>query len=127
MIIAETIRLETHVCGGCGITYAVPEEWMATKRREAGEIHCPNGCNRVFRESDADRLRKQLECKERELRAAKCDTLREQSLREAAEKLKAAAERKLKRVQKGVCPCCNRTFINLQRHMATKHPDAKAV
>jgi hypothetical protein len=21
-----------------------------------------------------------------------------------------------------VCPCCNRTFSNLQRHMAHKHP-----
>lgn len=21
------------------------------------------------------------------------------------------------------CPCCNRTFQNLQRHMTSKHPD----
>lgn len=25
------------------------------------------------------------------------------------------------RVANGVCPCCNRTFANLQRHMSTKH------
>lgn len=31
--------------------------------------------------------------------------------------------RKVKdRVKNGVCPCCNRTFVNLQRHMHTKHP-----
>jgi hypothetical protein len=26
-------------------------------------------------------------------------------------------------VANGVCPCCNRTFQNLARHMAGKHPD----
>jgi hypothetical protein len=23
------------------------------------------------------------------------------------------------------CPCCNRTFLNVQRHMASKHPELK--
>lgn len=27
------------------------------------------------------------------------------------------------RVSKGVCPCCNRYFKNLHRHMENKHPD----
>jgi hypothetical protein len=27
------------------------------------------------------------------------------------------------RVWHGVCPCCNRTFENLARHMASKHAD----
>jgi uncharacterized small protein (DUF1192 family) len=27
-----------------------------------------------------------------------------------------------KRVAAGVCPCCNRTFENLARHMAGEHP-----
>jgi DNA repair exonuclease SbcCD ATPase subunit len=27
------------------------------------------------------------------------------------------------RASNGVCPCCNRTFQNLARHMHTKHPD----
>jgi hypothetical protein len=25
-----------------------------------------------------------------------------------------------------VCPCCNRSFQNLRRHMATKHPEFNA-
>jgi len=28
-----------------------------------------------------------------------------------------------KRVTNGVCPCCHRSFQNLRRHMATKHPN----
>lgn len=35
------------------------------------------------------------------------------------------AEKKYQRARRravaGVCPCCNRTFVNVQRHMATKH------
>jgi len=36
------------------------------------------------------------------------------------------ANTELKRVKRringGVCTCCNRTFTNLARHMKTKHP-----
>ncbi len=28
------------------------------------------------------------------------------------------------RAKAGVCPCCNRHFANLERHMAAKHPDS---
>jgi len=36
----------------------------------------------------------------------------------------AEAKRKLEdRIFAGVCPCCNRTFSNLHRHMEAKHPD----
>jgi hypothetical protein len=27
------------------------------------------------------------------------------------------------RIGNGVCPCCNRSFTNLRRHMTTKHPE----
>lgn len=37
------------------------------------------------------------------------------------------ALRKVKiRVGRGVCPCCNRSFENLRRHMESKHPEVKA-
>lgn len=28
-----------------------------------------------------------------------------------------------KRVSKGVCPCCNRSFENLKNHMESQHPE----
>jgi hypothetical protein len=37
------------------------------------------------------------------------------------------SEAELRRIQKrtaaGVCPCCNRTFQQLARHMKTRHPE----
>jgi hypothetical protein len=83
--------------------------------KEKGTAHfCPNGHSQSFTKSEVSRLREQLEAKERELRASKCETLAERLEREKA-------ERKLNRVRRGVCPCCNRSFQNLARHMETKH------
>lgn len=28
-----------------------------------------------------------------------------------------------KRLAGGVCPCCNRSFVSLAKHMANQHPD----
>lgn len=103
----ETITLERLCCGKCGITFAVPQLFVAERRADGGGWHCPNGHERVFAEPEVDRLR-------RALTAAKCETLRERQLREQA-------DRKLRRVNRGVCPCCKRSFQNLARHMKTKH------
>lgn len=123
MFITQQIVLQEIVCGTCGITYAVPQDWIQNRRAEKGDIHCPNGCRRVWCESDADRLRKQLEAAQNDLRSAKCEVLRKQQLLEVEQREKARLELKLHRVSKGVCPCCKRTFSNLGRHMATKHAE----
>lgn len=41
-----------------------------------------------------------------------------------AERAVKKAQNKLKRVERGVCPECNRTFNNLARHMACKHANS---
>jgi hypothetical protein len=63
--------------------------------------------------------------------AEKDDEIRsERELREAAERSAAAAKGNVTKLRKraaaGVCPCCNRTFLALQKHMAHKHPDFRA-
>lgn len=60
------------------------------------------------------------------------DIARQQIARVEQEKTKAEArqrlaERKLakanRRASAGACPCCQRSFSNMARHMKTKHPD----
>ncbi len=121
MIVTRTIYLEEIVCGTCRITFAIPTDWKRERINNAGDIHCPNGCRKVWTESESDRLKKQLEQKERELRESKCETLRQSQLKEAAQSELDKKTRKLNRVQNGVCPHCNRSFMNLKRHMKTKH------
>lgn len=117
-VFTESVTLEALTCSECGIRFAMPEWYVTTRRNEGGIFNCPNGHRQQFIEPEVVKLRRELEEKSRALTASKCETLRERQEREKA-------ERKLKRVKNGVCPCCNRSFQNLARHMKTKHPEAK--
>lgn len=123
--------LEAQVCGTCGITWAQPKEFTAQKRNDGKTFYCPNGHPWVFRETDLDKLRKEMQAqidrKERERQWAA--EARDRYRQEAEDtKRRLAAQKgqltKIKnRVAKGVCPCCKRSFADLHRHMTTKHPD----
>jgi hypothetical protein len=119
----ETVTLEKIVCGSCGITFAMPETMLVARRKEAGSFYCPNGHRWGWKETEADRLRKQLEETQIALRKSKCETLNEQTKRVGVEFEKSKLEKKLHRSNNGVCTFCGRTFQNLMRHMKSKHPD----
>jgi hypothetical protein len=120
--IAFTDTLEVHTCCVCGVRFAVPERIIQNRRQHAGNFYCPNGHCIGWNKSEADKLREQLDAKNRELTAEKSASL---ALRMKCEAVEREAKRRAKRIHAGVCPCCNRTFSNLARHMKTKHPDAK--
>lgn len=112
----EEITLETISCGQCGGVHALNKTFLDHAKLYSGTYYCPY-CKTGWgwKETEADRLRKQLS-------ESKCDILRKQQLLEAEQKAREAVEQKLRRVHHGVCPCCKRSFANLARHMATKHP-----
>src|SRR5690606_15231496 len=49
------------------------------------------------------------------------DQLRATALEAEAMRVQLLKERQ--RFANGVCPCCNRSFTNVARHMRTQHPD----
>jgi hypothetical protein len=110
-------------CGKCGIVFWAPEFYMEQREKDQQNWYCPNGHSRVFRESTADKLRKELEAEQQRSRM-------ERSMRIDAENAEARIERELKRTKKrvnaGVCPHCNRTFQQLARHMQCKHAETIA-
>lgn len=126
MITINSQVLSETSCCVCGIIFAVPQDWLANKKNHGNGFYCPNGHSLTFGKSKVDELKEKLEAVERDLRAAKCNILTERQLKEAEAKKRESAEAKLRRVSKGVCPCCKRSFSNLQRHMASKHPGEKA-
>jgi hypothetical protein len=73
-----------------------------------------------LQENEKERLKKELAAVLRER-----DFERERAATNYAAREKA--ERKLRKIERkvsgGVCPCCNRTFVALARHMKTKHPE----
>lgn len=113
--ISVQIQLTTIDCGVCGGTYAISERYRLKKYEDGASWTCPYcRCWWGYSKGENTRLREEVEAEKRRTQAA---LARENELR--AEKAKM--ERKLKRVTRGVCPECNRTFDNLARHMACKH------
>ena len=133
--LAHDVHLETQECGECGITFAAPESFWRERRNTGRGWFCPNGHSRVFRETDVEKLRKEMQAqidrKERE--RAWAAEARDRYRREAEETKRrlSAAKGQLtktkKRIAGGVCPCCNRSFSDLYRHMTVKHPDYAAL
>jgi hypothetical protein len=123
MQITEHI-IETYTrltCSECGVFFFLSDHVINTRRDDGKSFYCTNGHQQCYIESETKRLRRQLEATQNELRGAKCDVIRAKNERDEEAKAKDKALRKLKRVTRGVCPECNRTFTDLARHMECKH------
>lgn len=125
-----TIHLVGMTCFKCGCVFGLTAEMRTTLQRTGETFHCPNGHGQVFAESTEQKLAKQLAAERvaHDQTRASRDAAREQ--RNLMERRVAATRgvitRIKNRVGNGVCPCCNRSFENLHRHMQTKHPEWKS-
>lgn len=127
----QNITYVTEKCCRCGVFFAMESQFHQQRRDHGAQFYCPNGHNQMYSKSRISELEEQLAEKSRQLTTSKCETLSERNARLSAETALAAeqlrreiAQRKLRRVKNGVCPCCKRSFHNLREHMKTKHPDA---
>jgi len=115
-------------CAGCSIDFGIGDDFMKRRREDHQVFYCPNGHPNVYRgDNEAEKLRKQVEQLERQKKWAREDAKYQRERRIKAERQRAAAKGQVtkirNRVAAGVCPCCNRTFQNLARHMEGQHPD----
>lgn len=118
----------------CGFRHGVPRELYDYVKGQHNDgvkqlgIYCPLGHSWVFSgKGEADRLREENARLER-VAAARQESVRvARDERDRAERRRAAAKGQLtktrNRIANGVCPCCNRSFVNVERHMTTQHPD----
>jgi hypothetical protein len=111
----------------CGTVHAVPAELASYQKRchdtggSVPDIYCPLGHAHVpAGRSKLDIERDRAAELERQLASAHEDTRAERVAHSAT---KAKLTKATRRTRAGVCPCCNRSFVQLARHMATKHPD----
>lgn len=115
-------------CFNCNVAFAMTDKMYRRRLADRKDFCCPNGHWQHFTgKSEAEKLRDQIEAKDRELtREAQARRNAESALKGAEYQVRAqkAAKTRIKnRVANGVCPCCARTFENLARHMKTKHPE----
>lgn len=122
-------------CPNCGGSYAIAKSF----RDEAHQIgnfkkcwFCPYcGERRGYGESLREKEVKELNAR---LASVQSDRDWQRQQRTAAEQsaehyrksrdgMKGVLVKERKRVGNGVCPCCNRHFGNLERHMHSQHPE----
>lgn len=110
----------------CGINHAVPSDLRNFQQREHDDgrsyfIYCPLGHQHTpAGQSRAQRLTAQLDAEQTRTRRLREEVERERRSHSAT---KGQITKLKRRIGKGVCPCCNRHFANVERHMATQHPD----
>ena len=132
--IADTVvTYEKQTCASCSIRFAVDAAFLQKRRADGSSFFCPVGHSLVFTKTDADRLKEKLkaaEARERRERddkeyfAGRLDETQAE-LKNTSRNLKTVKTKMRKqteRIAAGVCPCCNRSFENVGRHMKTKHP-----
>lgn len=121
------ITLEVHTCGECGIHFGMPERFVKERREDGKTFHCPNGHPRVFREPEIERLKKEVAAAERKANQYQGWYKAEQSdhehTRHRLSATKGVVTKTKKRIADGICPCCNKSFKVLAKHMAEKHPE----
>lgn len=115
-------------CCNCHVLFAIANETDDRLRESHEWFYCPFGHRQHFSsDSEKEKLmaevaslgqqlktsRKQMEWKDQAVRNAK----------NATRAQKAAKTRLKNRIGNGVCPCCNRSFTNVARHMKSQHPD----
>ena len=123
--VAYTTNLYLETCCSCGVPFGLSQE-IYDRRQEDGEtFYCPNGHSQHYTqkaslEEDLKNAQARL-AKQREV-----SEWYEEQLKNTTNSLratKAAHTRTKNRIKNGVCPCCNRSFENLHRHMKTQHPE----
>ena len=111
----------TGACCVCGIEVVMPVHYERIRRLDHKFWFCLNGHEQHFiGESEverANRLRREAENRSERHR------VRRESAEKSASAYKGHLTRIKRRVGKGVCLYCKRTFKNLADHMETKHPD----
>lgn len=133
-IMIATVALEVTTCPTCGVTYAAPEHMIAELRRNGGTIFCPSGHRGSWKETETDRIRKQLEAEQRQTAILTSQLDQEKALTADQRKRKEKIERQLiatkgvvtrlkNKAAKGECPCCSESFPDLAAHMTAAHPE----
>ncbi len=130
MQLTVSTELTMLTCPSCGGTFAISSVYYDEARKEGSFKQCWTcpycKTSRGFGESIHEKEKKQLEEKIAALTSAKQYAEQEaEYFRKSRDGIKGVLAKERKRVGNGVCPCCNRSFKNLMRHMAQKHPDHK--
>lgn len=124
-----SLAMQKIECCNCHMTFAMSEAFYRARRDDKEWFYCPAGHQQHFTgKSEEEKLRALLAEKERSLewersrtRYAQAEAIDRFHQLRTMKGVVTKAKKKLARVDNGVCPECNRTFVNVARHMQTQH------
>lgn len=123
-----TLTIITCCHEGCGVPFGITSQFEDRRRQDHNLFYCPNGHSQLFSGKNREDLLKQELARKNEaieyLQQAN-NSLHNQVtvLNYSVRAQKAAKTKIMNRVKNGVCPCCTRKFVDLQRHFQNKHPE----
>lgn len=101
----------------CGQRWAMSRDFYNRTKRTGETWYCPSGHPRIWTGQTTEAKLAAAEAQA----VALGDQL--QAAVEEAETTRVALLRERHRYANGVCPCCNRSFENIARHIRGQHPD----
>lgn len=117
----EGMWFEVETCCTCGMAFAMAVDFQQRRRNDHGWFYCPAGHRQHYvGKTEAQKLKEELAQRDAALERERA---RGRELLHERDQIAKAHRKMRKRVMNGVCPCCNRSFDNLRRHMETQHAD----
>jgi len=121
------LEMVVEACCNCGLPFAMTADFEKERRRDHKAFWCPSGHSQSYGENQTERalrsVRERLESEQGwSSRLSSRLAVAERSLSAT----RGVVTRQRNRARAGLCPCCNRHFVAMERHMASKHPDYTA-
>ena len=121
--VRQSAKVELVPCGACQSWVALTAKQLDELKSTHNTFYCPLGHPRAYNDKNYAELLKDEQRKVNEMKIRQDELL----LLVSGQKREIADQaRKLNRVEKGACPECKRHFVNVERHMANKHPQSES-
>lgn len=119
-----TTEFVVEECCNCGALFAMTKSFKQQRQHDKDWFYCPAGHAQHYMGKSESTLRKEAEARaaaaEAQARAAEAARARAERDAQVAT---AEATRLRKRGERGVCPHCKRSFVQLAKHVESKHPE----
>lgn len=108
--------------------FYITTDFYNRRHRDHGMFYCPHGHGQHYSgKTEAQKLREQLEAAQISKKYFEDEAARQRRDRERAERrvtaMKGQVTKANNKLKKGICPCCEEQFPDLETHIQTQHPD----
>lgn len=117
------VEMRQETCCSCHMTFFMPESFykQCQEKKPNKSFYCPAGHSMHYTgETDLQKERRARQRAEQEKARLEQEAADAQAAQQRAER---ALKLHKKRAAAGTCPCCQRTFQNMARHMKAEHPE----